>query len=326
MVARAVSQSKSTFRGARPFNPATDLNGVAHLLEEAFRPENNFPFSNSPLLREVGIALWTLNYAPGFTDSTDGFVWIEDGQIVGNITLTGDHSRNDRYYVSNIAVKTEYRRHGVARALMQTTLDHVRQHNGRCVLLNVRPDNPGAIKLYEELGFNALETRGEWVLGSTSLRPAQHKIEGLRRLQASDDRAVSELVRAAAPERIRPYHKRQAEFEIGWDERIVEAIADFFTGQTTHRWALERAGKLAGLVFVRGQRLASPHHIVIQVHPDFRGSAEEELVARALQELERFPAREIRADATNTHPELITALERQGFRFLNGLTLMELVL
>ncbi len=344
MVARALSQSKSAFRGARPFNPATDLNGVAHLLEEAFRPERNFPFSDLPVMREVGILLWTLNYAPGFAEPTDGFVWVEEGKIVGNLTLTARHGRNDRYYISNVAVKPEYQRQGIARALMQTAIDRIRQQQGRVILLNVRPNNPGAIKLYQDLGFNALEMRGEWTLASPptpqppppspetkfSFRRGGRGIEReggeVRPLRSSDSRAVAELVRAATPARVQAYRSRQTDFELAWDERFTEALADFFTGQTTHRWALEREGKLAGLVLTRGQHFAASHRLAIQTHPEFRGSVEEELVAVALQDLARLPSREIRADAADSHPELIAALERRGFRFLNGLTLMELVL
>lgn len=335
MVARALSQSKPSFRGVRLFNPATDLSGMARVLEEAFRPDNNFLFSNSPLLREVGIFLWTLNYAPGFSNPTDGFVWIEDDRVVGNITLTFDHSHSDQYYFSNIAVKSECRRQGIARALVQTALEHARQHHVRNVFLNVRPGNAGAIKLYQDLGFKALETRGEWRLASpptpNPLPPILRRSEEgeggkVRPLRSSDERAISDLVRAATPVRMLPFHRRQTEFEIAWDERIFEAIADFFIGQSTRRWGLEREGKLVALLCARGQRLLASHRLALLVHPEFRGSVEDELVTLGLRELGRFPSREIRADATDAHPEFIAALEHQGFRFLNGLTLMELVL
>ena len=68
MVAKAESQPKSDLRGVRLLDPLRDFGAVARLLEEAFRPDQNFPFSNMPLLREFGIFLWTLSYAPGFPD------------------------------------------------------------------------------------------------------------------------------------------------------------------------------------------------------------------------------------------------------------------
>lgn len=324
MVARALDQSKSTFRGARPFNLATDLNGVAHVLEEAFRPDNNFPFSNVPWLREFGIALWTLNYAPGLDMSLSGFVWIEDGQIVGNVSLSANHANSDRSYISNVAVKAEYRRQGIARAMMQTTIDQARQLGARVAFLNVRPNNLDAIKLYDDLGFKALEMRGEWTLASIPTLRAPTQVDGLRSLKSSDAPALSELIRAATPENMQRYRPSRNVFELSWDAELAETIGDFFIGQSTRRRVLERDAKLAAVMCVRGQRLFSAHRIAIQVHPDFRGRVENELVAVALDELGRFPKREIRADAESTHPELIAALEQQGFKFLNGLTLMEL--
>ena len=170
MVAQAVSKSKPAFRGIRPFSPRTDLYGVARLLEEAFRGEHNFPFSDFPLMREIGIVMWTLTYAPTFPETFEGFVWIEDGKIVGNATLTADLVRGNRYYISNVAVKQEYRRRGIARVLMQASLEHIRRQHAQGALLNVRPKNEGAIKLYEDLGFKTLEMRGEWTLAALPLR------------------------------------------------------------------------------------------------------------------------------------------------------------
>lgn len=326
MVARALRRSQATFRGVRPFNPARDTHALARLLEEAFRADLNFPLATVPILRKAGIVFWMLSYLPGFPEARDGFVWIEDSKVVGNATLTFDHSQSERFYVSNVAVKTEYHRQGIARALMQAAIEHVRQRHGKRILLYVRPNNPGALKLYADLEFHALEMRGEWKLDSVPLRRPPGDPTGMRPLKTSDRRAVSEWVRAAASENVHPFRPEENSFEMAWDELLFEAIGDFLSGQKTSRLALERDGKLAGLALVRGQHIAAPHKIVIQVHPAFRGRVEDELVITALQRLSEFPPREIRADATNSHPELIRALEHQGFRFLNGLTLMELVL
>ena len=324
MVARAISKSKSNFTGARLFDPATDLNGVAHLLEEAFRPDNNFPFSTTPWLREFGIALWTMSYSPSMGAPMNGLVWVEEGKIVGNVSISSDYNRSDRYYISNVAVKIEYRRQGIARALMQATISHLRERQARKLSLNVRPNNYGAIRLYEELGFKSLETRGEWTLPVLPARPVHKPVQGLRPLKPRDHAAVSELLRVATPENIARYRPEPNLFTLAWDERLTERIGDFFIGQTTQRWVLERDGRLAAVMYVRGQNVLTPHRIFIQVHPDFRGRVESELVDAALDELDKLPLHPIRAEATSSHPELVNALEQQGFLFYNGLTLMEL--
>lgn len=327
MVARVASQSKSSFHGARLFEPARDLGAVAHLLEEAFRPEHNFPFSDVPLLREFGVFLWTMSYAPGFPDSTTGFVWVEDGQIVGNVTLSPDFGRLDRYLITNVAVKPNHRRQGIARALMQASIDHLRTLHIKTALLNVRPNNPSAIKLYKDLGFSEVEMRGEWSRRMSHVSPQGmwHQV-ALRPLREADHRAAAELVRAATPTNVQKYRTVRNEFSINWDERMVETVGDFFVGQVTRRWALEMEGRLAALLLIRGQRIVTPHHLLVEVHPDSRGRVEDDLVAFALHELARFPSREIRGIATSTHPEWIAALEQNGFKLDNGLTLMALPL
>lgn len=326
MVARAISQSKSTFHGARPFNPATDLNAVAHLLEESFRADHSFPLANIPVLRELGVVLWILGYVPQLGDRIEGFVWVEAGQIVGNVTLSADYRRSDQYYISNVAVSRKYRRQGIARALMQTTIDHIRQQQAHKVLLNVRPNNPGAIKLYEDLGFKSQELRGEWELALAPWKITPKVLPGLRPLTAGDRRQASELVQRTNPPNVQQYPLQSNEFELALDEQLVEVFQDVFTGQVTRRWILERERRLAALVCVRGQRLGGSHRIAIRVHPDFRGQVEDELVQTSLGWLSQFPTRKVRAQVTGTHLELVAELERYGFRLLNGLTLMELVL
>jgi ribosomal protein S18 acetylase RimI-like enzyme len=327
VVAQVASQSKSGFHGARMFEPAHDLNAVARLLEEAFRSDHGFPFTDVPLLRELGIIMWTLSYTPVFPESTTGFVWVEDGQVVGNVSLNPDYNRLDRYMITNVAVKPDYRRQGIARALMVAALDHLRSMSVRTALLNVRPDNTPAIRLYRELGFAEVELRGEWTCrpplpAGTSARVAST----VRPLVESDERAVAELVRAATPANVAKYQPVRNEFTIVWEERLVEWIGDTIVGQATRRWALEREDRLAAVMLLRAQRIVTPHRLTVQVHPDFRGQVEDEVLALVLQELHGFPARQIRVAASNSDPAWIDALERTGFRLDSGLTLMALTL
>ncbi len=324
MVAHAV-RTQGSARGARPFDPPRDLPSVARLLEEAFRSEHTFPLSNAPVLREFGIALWTMSYAPVFPENVSGFVWLEDGHIVGNVTLSLDEGRLDRFFISNVAVKPEYRRQGIARALMQLAVEHIRERGAQWALLNVRPQNAGAIKLYRDLGFQEIEMRGDWAL-SLPLTPYRDAPgQELRPLQPADRRAVAELVRAVTPERVQQFRTpRWTEFGPTWEDRVTESVSDWLVGQVTRRWVSGKDDRIEAVLMVRGQRLLTPHRITIQAHPAARGSVEDGLVTFALHELARLPQREIRAGGTSTHPELIRALEQHGFQFQNGLTLMAL--
>ncbi|MGE5138885.1 MAG: GNAT family N-acetyltransferase, partial [Rudaea sp.] len=153
MGAQAVSQSNMSFRGIRPFNPSKDMGGVALLLEQAFKEDAGFlhVWSRVPVLRELGAQLWAASFAPASPDSLAGFVWQEGHRIIGNVTLTPDESRRRHWMISNVAVEESYRRHGIARELMIAAIEEAVRRGATWLVLNVRPQNSGAIRLYEQL-------------------------------------------------------------------------------------------------------------------------------------------------------------------------------
>lgn len=325
MVAQAASQSKP-FRGVRKFDSMRDLGGVARLLEEAFRPDSNFPFSDVPMLREVGIALWTVGSAPMFPESTLGFVYEQDGKIIGNVTMNPDQGRRDRYMICNVAVKTEYRRRGIAREMMQASVDYLRTLGVKTAILNVRPNNPGAHVLYQSLGFCDVETRGDWTLPASQFQLPMPSPLKMRPIRNTDHQAAKELVRLVTPENVRIYHNLRDEFALSWDDRLAELISDFFVGQSSKRWVLEQENRIVALLMVRGQRLGTPHRFYAHVQPEARGTVENHLVAFAMSELGQFSKRETHAWTTNTHPEWTSAIEQVGFQMKDVLTLMAIEL
>jgi len=59
----------------------------------------------------------------------------------------------DAWHVMNVAVAPEWRRRGVATALLRRLLDDTRHDAQRGYTLEVRVSNVGAIALYERFGF-----------------------------------------------------------------------------------------------------------------------------------------------------------------------------
>lgn len=79
---------------------------------------------------------------------------MEAGQMVGFVA--GDMRRNEGVgWIATIGVLPEFRRQGIARNLL---LECERQMNLSIIRLCVRPDNSGAIHLYEMEGYRAIET------------------------------------------------------------------------------------------------------------------------------------------------------------------------
>src|SRR5213596_2485169 len=65
----------------------------------------------------------------------------------------------DAWHVMNIAVAPQFRRRGIATALLQKLFEQTEDGSRRGYTLEVRVSNEGAIKLYERLGFTARGTR-----------------------------------------------------------------------------------------------------------------------------------------------------------------------
>ena len=74
----------------------------------------------------------------------------ESGALVGYLVLS---KYVDAWHVMNVAVAPEWRRRGVATALLTRLLDETRHDAKRGYTLEVRVSNVGAIGLYERFGF-----------------------------------------------------------------------------------------------------------------------------------------------------------------------------
>jgi ribosomal-protein-alanine N-acetyltransferase len=78
----------------------------------------------------------------------------DDERLVGYLIIS---RYVDAWHVMNVAVEPEFRRHGIATALLERLFERTSDDERRGYTLEVRVSNAGAIRLYEQLGF---EPRG----------------------------------------------------------------------------------------------------------------------------------------------------------------------
>ncbi len=152
----------------RPLNVLRDLSAVADLIELCFSStmDNDGQRYLSDMRRashDDSFLSWASHMSETASLPMAGFVWEQDGRIVGNSSLIPFRDHGKRVYlIANVATHPDYRRRGIGRALTERSMKQARDKNASAVWLHVREDNPGAIKLYEELGFREIARRTAW--------------------------------------------------------------------------------------------------------------------------------------------------------------------
>lgn len=82
-----------------------------------------------------------------FADFFGAFCGDELAGYIGGRTIAGETE------IFNVAVKPEFRRKGIAKALIEKFTEASRQKETQQIFLEVRTSNLGAINLYEKCGF-----------------------------------------------------------------------------------------------------------------------------------------------------------------------------
>jgi len=158
----------------RPLNVWRDLPAVADLIELCFAntldPEGrNYIDEMRHNGRDVDFLNWASHVIETVSLPLSGFVWEDDGRIVGNVSLIPFSKAGLKIFlIANVATHPDYRRRGIARLLTETALQRAREKRADTVWLHVRQDNPGAITLYRSLGFYERTRRTTWYATSSN--------------------------------------------------------------------------------------------------------------------------------------------------------------
>lgn len=142
-------------RGLRPVDPLRDMAEIVELVALGFEQEMD-PQGRKMLaqMRQAArySSLTSLMRDPNL-DST-GFVWVEEGRVVGNLSLRNAlPGRTRGEMIGNVVVHPDYRGMGIARALVEAAIHAAHVHRSRWIGLEVREGNPIATGLYARYGF-----------------------------------------------------------------------------------------------------------------------------------------------------------------------------
>lgn len=157
-----------TQSGLRKLDMHQDLPAVADLIDMCFSEQmdedgREYVRQIRRLARDIRLLGWNGNLPDLNAYPFNGFVWWEDGRIVGNLTLIPYRKEGKPVYlIANVAVNPAYRRRGIGRELTRRGLAAAEERHALAAWLQVREDNPAAAHLYRSLGFLERSRRSTW--------------------------------------------------------------------------------------------------------------------------------------------------------------------
>ncbi|MEA3349640.1 MAG: GNAT family N-acetyltransferase, partial [Chloroflexota bacterium] len=133
----------TTEKHLRPFDMRRDLEPAADLIELCFAKtltaDGRRYLCDMRSAANKNSSHWAMISAMRTSLPLAGFVWEEDGQVVGNLNLSPFFHWGRRIYlIANVAVNPNYRRRGIARALTKAALKKSHRWRAHEVWLHVQ--------------------------------------------------------------------------------------------------------------------------------------------------------------------------------------------
>ncbi|MCX6056369.1 MAG: GNAT family N-acetyltransferase [Chloroflexi bacterium] len=229
-----------------------DLKPIADLVELCFA--SHMDDEGRDYIRHI--RLTALNFSALILENTTpensslpfhGYVWEENGQIVGNLTLILLRKKaRGTYFIANVAVHPDQRGKGIARQLTNRALRHVQEHQGKQIFLQVRNDNDIAVQLYNSHGFKEFSRRTTWIYRPKDPIPSGSVIDVKVTHRTKEDWAQQKnWLESNYPPEISwnmPFRlEKLAPTFMNWLNRIMNV-------EIQRSWAARKHGKLMGTI------------------------------------------------------------------------------
>ena len=199
-----------------------------------------------PLIRLMQVV------SPPMRDLLQGYLWEEDGQIVG-VTIVQRRGSTDLWVVGTVGVLPDYRRRGLARKLLEAGLELMRERGATKTILGVIDGNIPAYALYEDLGFEPYSGMVEFDGQFEEPAPAPELPEGYQRspLGPHDWQPRFELERRITPGALQRYEPvEEGRFKRPLGMRLLYPILQRAQGMKDQDFCLHTAGE--GQLVARG--------------------------------------------------------------------------
>ena len=231
----------------RPLNVIRDLSTVADLIELCFAPtmDNDGQRYLSDMRRasrDDGFLKWASHLAETTSLPLTGYVWEQNGRIVGNASLIPFRDKGKRVYlIANVAVHPDHRGHGIGRELTRLSMQHAFDKKANAVWLHVRDDNPAAINLYANLNFREIARRTTWHTRPDAFSPKLNSDIEIVPRHANFWSTQRDWLRRLYPDALGWYH--------GWNLNALRpGLANWlyllFVDYSVKQWAAVRGNEL----------------------------------------------------------------------------------
>ncbi len=238
----------------RRINLASDLDKVADLIEMCF-PIQHDPDGQTYIreMRKSAQEMQIFRWISAFDDTVNakvaGFVWEEDGKIVGNLSLIPFRQKGQQIYlIANVAVHPDRRRNGIAHALTERGLDYLRRKNISKIWLQVRDDNPTAIQLYRSAGFVDRFTRTTWRIQPREFQNPFLSVTNNLKIKRRGNafwQMQKEWLNTIYPKSMR--WNLSVDFT-GFEPGIMQSIFNYLDGKKLQHWSVELNGQCKGVI------------------------------------------------------------------------------
>jgi ribosomal protein S18 acetylase RimI-like enzyme len=235
----------------RPLNIFRDLPQVADLIELCF--SSTMDEDGQSYLQQMRRAShdnsflqWANSAIEGASVPLAGFVWDENGKIVGNVSLVSHGYKSRKIMlIANVATHPDFRRRGIGRALTERAMLQAWQKGAKELWLQVRDDNPTAIKIYKDLGFVVRARRTTYQTVPNSMPTPTTNDIAITNVRPYYWTLQREWLYRAHPDELSWYWR--------WDWNRLNSslqmwLYRFFVEFDIHQWAATKNGKLLAAV------------------------------------------------------------------------------
>ena len=320
---KPINRYQSLKPNLRTVNAIDDMPAVLDLIEIGFKNEldpQGWKLLNQ--MRNIARQTGFLRIRGALRTDSAGFVWVEDGHIVANLSLRiALPSVTRGRLIGNVVVHPNYRGKGISRALVEAAIQAARNEGARWIGLEVRQQNDVAFGLYQRLGFHQVGTmihllhRADLPWNNVNITKKQwHKS-----LPQDKHHWVNLADSIYGHVQKRVLEIRDYQYVYGGIKRWINL---WVNAERESAWLSNQANPRCAVCIKTDCRYHF-HVWHMLMHTDEDEGCAQEIVAKAISETHHSPPWTVIAMVANHHP-LITTMKNAGFHVHR--TLLQMVL